>query len=87
MPTPKFQDGNPGRQKGSQNKATKKAKELFLTIMEGEVDNIQDALEAVRKKDKGRYLEVLSKFLPYFIPKKLEIDTPTEMIINVKRKA
>lgn len=87
MPTPKFQEGNPGRQKGTQNKATRKAKELFLSIMEGEVDNIQDALNAVRKENKGRYLEVLSKFLPYFIPKKIEVDTPTSLTINVRRKS
>lgn len=82
----KFQKGNKGKPKGAVNKATRKAKELFLEIMDGEVDNIKNSLDELRKKDKGRYLEVLSKFFPYFIPKKVEIDTPGEIIINVKRK-
>jgi hypothetical protein len=87
MPTLKFQKGNAGKPKGAVNKATAQAKELFLTIMEGQVPNIESALEAVRKKDQARYLDVLSKLLPYFIPKKLEVDTPGEMVIHVKRKA
>jgi hypothetical protein len=81
-----FKEGNRGKPKGAVNKTTREAKQLFVEIMEGEVDNIKNSLEELRKKDKGRYLEVLSKFFPYFIPKKVEIDTPSEITINVKRK-
>lgn len=81
-----FEKGNAGKPKGAVNKATQQARELFTTIMEGEVDNIQESLEKVRKKDHGRYLDVLSKFLPYFIPKKVELNTPTDITINIKRK-
>lgn len=82
-----FEKGNPGKPKGSESKVTKQAKELFLEIMEGEVDHIKDALESVRKKDKGKYLEVLSKFMPYFIAKKVDISTPTDgIIVNINRK-
>lgn len=81
-----FKQGNKGKPKGAENKTTKQAKELFVSIMEGEVDNIKNSLDEIRLKDKGKYLEVLAKFFPYFIPKKLEVDTPGEMIINVKRK-
>jgi hypothetical protein len=83
----KFTKGNAGKPKGAENKTTKAAKELFVSIMEGQVENIEASLETIRKKDPGRYLEVLSKFFPYFIPKKLEIDTPTELIVNVKRRS
>lgn len=83
----KFEKGNAGKPKGAENKTTKAAKELFLSIMDGEVENIKDSLDKLRTKDSARYLEVLSKFFPYFIPKKLEVDSkPTEMIINVVRK-
>jgi len=82
----KFQKGNPGKQKGTIPEVNKKAKELFISIMEGQVDHIEDALATLKKKDNARYLEVLSKFFPYFIPKKVEIDVPNEMVINVKRK-
>lgn len=82
----KFTPGNPGKPKGAENKTTKAAKELFVSIMEGEVDNIKDSLEKVRKKDPAKYLEVLSKFYPYFMPKKLEVDTPTGLRVNINRK-
>jgi hypothetical protein len=81
-----FKKANPGKPKGAENKTTKAAKELFVSIMEGEVDHIKDSLEKVRKKDPAKYLEVLSKFYPYFMPKKLEVDTPTGLNINVNRK-
>jgi hypothetical protein len=82
----RFGEGNAGKPKGAVNKVTQEARELFKTIMEGQVPNIESALNEVRANDKGKYLEVLSKLLPYFIPKKLEVDTPGEMVIYVKRK-
>jgi hypothetical protein len=82
-----FEKGKaPGKPKGATNKIDKAAKELFLEIMEGEVDHIKDSLESLRKKDKGKYLEVLAKFFPYFIPKKLEHNIPGQTVIKVVRE-
>jgi len=83
----KFGPGNPGRPKGAKDKTTTAAKELFMNIMEGEVDHIKQSLTELRKKDKAKYLDTLSKFFPYFIPKRIEIDTPKEMVIHVKRRS
>lgn len=84
----KFEKGNPGRQKGVANKATQAARDLFTQIMEGEQENIKDCLAKVRSKSPAKYLEVLSRFYPYFIPKKVEVEgLPTEMTINVKRRS
>lgn len=82
----KFEKGNPGKQKGAEHKTTKAAKELFVSIMEGEVDHIKESLDKVRQKNPALYLMTLSKFYPYFMPKKLEVDTPTEITVNVKRR-
>lgn len=82
-----FTKGNNGKPKGAENKTTKAARELFVEIMEGEVDNIKESLQTIRKKDHAKYLEVLSKFFPYFIPKKLDISTPKDGIqVNINRK-
>lgn len=71
-----FKAGNNfGRPKGAQSKTTKEAKELFISIMQGEVSNIQDALTKVRKKDPARYLDTISRLFPYFMPKQLDITT------------
>jgi hypothetical protein len=82
-----FEKGHkPTKPKGAESKTTKAAKELFVDIMEGEVDNIKDALQSIRKKNKTRYLEVLVKFFPYFIPRKLDIFIPKEGVkINITK--
>lgn len=82
----KFEKGNAGKPKGAENKTTKAAKELFVSIMEGQVGHIESSLDEIRVKDPAKYLEVLSKFYPYFIPKKVEIDTPEGIKLTVTRK-
>lgn len=81
-----FKSGNSGKPKGAENKTTKAAKELFVQIMEGQVDHIEESLDKIRVKDPAKYLEVLSKFYPYFMPKKLEVDTPDGINIKVTRR-
>lgn len=83
-----FEKGNSGKPKGAETKTNKRARELFIEIMEGEIDNIRDSLNEIRGKDKGKYLEVLSKFFPYFIPKKIDMttDAPIEIIIKDESK-
>ena len=81
-----FKSGNTGKPKGAKNKTTVAAKALFYEIMDGEIGNIKQALDKVRDKNPAMYLMTLSKLMPYFLPKKIEVDTPTEMIINVKRR-
>lgn len=82
----KFEKGNPGKQKGAEHKTTKAAKELFVSIMEGQQGHIEESLNKVREKDPARYLDLLSKFYPYFIPKKVELETPEGINISVTRK-
>jgi hypothetical protein len=81
-----FKRGNPGKPKGTKNKVTTEQKELFNAIMEGEIQYIKAALDKLRTSKPERYLDSLSKFFPYFKPKKLEVDTPQEMVIHVKRR-
>lgn len=81
-----FKKGNQGKPKGAENKTTRAAKELFVSIMEGEVDNIKESLDKIRKKDPALYLQTLSKFYPYFMPRKMEVDTPTGLNITVNRR-
>lgn len=73
-----FQSGNPGKPKGAQAKTTKAAKEAFVGIMEGQVQNVQKALMDLYVKDKEAYLNCLAKFFPYFIPKMTEISGSLE---------
>ena len=86
MPFKKGESGNPkGRKEGSENKVTTAARELFLLTIEEQVEYIPKAFTDVRdglRNDKDddwiinpnpdRYLDLLSKYIQYFVPKKTE---------------
>ena len=72
MPFEKGNKHSKGRQKGSKNKVSREARELFLQIMEGEVSNIKESLAILRENDDKDYLKALSSFMPYFMPKQVE---------------
>jgi hypothetical protein len=75
MPFTKGKSGNPaGRPKGSQDKVTRQTRQLFMSIMEGQVDYIEDALDRIRENDDEKYIKALTGLLPYFMPKQQEID-------------
>lgn len=67
-----------GRQKGTPNKTTEKARELFQSIMDGEQSRIKEALDTIYKDDKKTYLYVLNKYFPYYMPKQEQIDISIE---------
>ena len=68
-----------GKKKGYTSEPIKKAQELFTSILEGEVDHIQEAFSEVRRKDKAKYLELYAKYAQYFMPKKTEVDASINM--------
>lgn len=75
MPFAKGQSGNPqGRPKGTSNKVTAASRELFVTVMEGEMGFIQEELAVLRENSPEKYLKALSGLLPYFMPKQSEMD-------------
>ena len=76
--------GNPaGKPKGSNSKVTKKAKELFVSILENEVSNIETAFAEVYKTDKVKYLELFARYAQYFVPKKTDLALEEEKTIYV----
>lgn len=75
-----------GVQKGYQSEAKKKASELFVSILEDNVHLVESALVELHAKDKGKFLDVFSKLAQYFVPKKMEVDTPSETKITITRK-
>jgi len=81
MPFKKGEISNPsGRKKGVGNKSTEKAKELFITIMSGNVNKFKTALDYLYKKDKIKWLEVVNKFFPYYLPRQQDITSGGESI-------
>lgn len=82
MPFEKGQSGNPaGRPKGAANKVTAEKRALFLSVMEGQVEHIEDSLDRIREESDEKYVKALTGLLPYFMPKQQEID------VSLKPKA
>ena len=75
-----------GRVKGTENKLTKSARELFVSTLEGQVGNIEvafyDVLNGsdVNKPDPAKYLELFAKYAQYFVPKKIDLTTDGDKI-------
>jgi|APFre7841882793_1041355.scaffolds.fasta_scaffold10227_2 hypothetical protein len=74
-----------GKQKGSVNKTTQQARELFVNILEGEVEHIKQAFEDVRIDDPAKYLDLFAKYAKYFVPQQIQV-TDSEMSIKIIRK-
>lgn len=63
-----------GKVKGYTDENKKKATELFVLTLEGEVEHISSAFAEVRMNDKAKYLELFAKYAQYFIPRKTEVE-------------
>ena len=70
-----------GKPKGAVNRTTKEAKEFLEYIMFGQLDNMNDALNTLYKKDQSRYLDACSKLFGYVLAKKTDITSDGERII------
>lgn len=61
-----------GRKKGSENKVTKEAKEIFLDTLGKHSGNIDKAFQEIFEEDRQAFLDTFAKYAQYFIPKKTE---------------
>lgn len=61
-----------GRKKGTANKNTSEARDLFIKTIEGQTEYISIAFEHARQEDPIKYLDLIAKFAQYFVPKKTE---------------
>jgi len=69
-----------GRQKGTPNKTTQEAKELFIEIMSGNIPKFKTALDELYKKNKIQWLYVVNRFFPYYLPRQTDITSDGESI-------
>ncbi len=67
-----------GRQKGSENKVTREAREIFKDIMDANIENIKTALQEIYDDDKTKFLYVINKYFPYYLPKKEALDITSD---------
>ena len=60
------------RNKGSLNKVTQDTKKVLKTVLEGQIDRIELALDDVYERNTVTYLQIITKLLPYLLPKAIE---------------
>ncbi len=81
-----FKKGNKeasGRPKGSENKLTTEAREMFIHTLEGQVPNINKAFTDVLAKSPEKYLDLFAKYAQYFVPKKTESEIKGELSSSI----
>ena len=73
-----------GRPKGTPNKTTKEMREVFAVIMSGQIDRIREALDNLYEADPIKYLDILNKYMPYYMPKKLDVTSDDKPISKIQ---
>lgn len=80
----KGQTNNPdGRPKGSQNKISGEVKMVLKSIVDQELEKLPERLNTLDDKER---IEVLTKLLPYVLPKQHKVETDGYKKIVVTRK-
>ena len=74
---PKGSTKTGGRQAGTPNKTTEETKEFIKNLLQGEHDNIIDALSFLKSTNNDAYLNQITKLLQYVVPKLSPIDSKT----------
>lgn len=72
----RFKPGNAGKKPGTTHKTTKAAKELVIQLVECGLDKAMQKLSEI--DDPKDYLDILSKYIGYVIPKKTTTDLTTD---------
>ena len=58
-----------GRQKGTPNKSTTRVRDAIAVFAEGNVDRLQEWLDAIATEDPAKAVDVYIKLLEYHVPK------------------
>jgi len=79
MPFKKGQVPNPkGRGKGTLNKTTAEMKDMLNAIMEKQWPEVEKGLRKLAEEDPIKYVDVITKYFPYVIPKKVDVTTDNQ---------
>jgi hypothetical protein len=83
----KFEKGNKlgkGRPKGSMNRSTEMAKLTLARLADKGLNNINEDLEKIRKKDPAEAAKIYLKLLEFVVPKLKAIDMQVSGEVSTK---
>lgn len=72
-----------GKTKGHQDDATLASREVFKSAIEEQFPKMMIAFEEARKQSPIKYLELITKFAQYVMPKMVDITTKGEEVKQV----
>lgn len=72
-----------GKEKGTPNKVTTEARELFTKTLAGQVEHIADSFDKVRVSNPEKYLDLFAKYAQYFVPKYVDVASNGEQVKQV----
>jgi hypothetical protein len=58
-----------GRPKGSTNKISKEVRALIADVIKEQLPHMKESLEEVRKDSPSKFIELITRLLPYVTPK------------------
>lgn len=70
------------RRKGVPNRVTKQSRKILVDVLEQETGRIKQALDVIYEESKKDYLLVMSRMLPFILPKA----SPEEVSITIAPK-
>lgn len=82
-PSKPFPKGNPGKPKGTVNRSTAQVREIFALTMSRQIDAIDEAFAKVRETDPAKYLDLVAKLMPYFMPRKVDVTSDGQQLAPI----
>lgn len=86
MSDTRFKKGNPGRPKGTKNKATQRIREAIANILEGKIDEVNQWIDDIEKPEEK--VRALTGLIEFAVPKlqrtELEHDIADNQITGVE---
>ena len=79
MPFKEGQAKTGGRTKGTPNKTTNKIREAFTKLVEDNLDNMREWLEAVATDNPKEALDIINKMAEYTTPKLARVENSHEV--------
>jgi hypothetical protein len=81
-----FTPDNPGsgRPKGAENKEKKQLRESINAILEGGIEDFNQAMSELRETNPKAYLDTYVKLIEYGLPKLRSVDTTIDVKDNVE---
>jgi len=81
MPFEKGHSKIGGRQKDTANKITQDLRERMKAIIDGEIENIQPALDTIRNDNPVQYVSLIEKLMGYVLPKKKDVTSNDQSLV------